>query len=80
MHARIQTHIHVCMYIYIHTYIFKYIYILPGRVLRRAQYLCQLHAAHPPVHIVVHNHQVEAGLARGGALEQEVLRENTRGG
>jgi len=29
---------------------------------------------------MVHNHQVEAGLARGGALEQQVLRENTRGG
>jgi len=40
----------------------------------------QLDAVHSLFHVVVHNHQVEAGLARGGALEQQVLREKYQRG
>jgi len=40
----------------------------------------QCDSVHPFVHLAVDDHQVEAGLAHGGALEQEKLRKNSRGG
>jgi len=79
VHLAVDCYIHIiylskCISIYVS------IYVSPALMLSLPYEPGQCDSVHPFVHLAVDDHQVEAGLAHGGALEQEKLRKNSRGG